>query len=110
MQNTCIAFEAICQRALRPLFTALCPVLASEAAWNSKERALSGFISDLYFCQEPVGRCGRRKGAATQIESLPQAIKMTYSVNATLIQSQLLILNHFFGRVYFMDGVKVMAR
>lgn len=49
MQNACKAFEAICQRALRPLFTAPCLVPASEMAGNPKEHALSGCISDLYF-------------------------------------------------------------
>lgn len=48
MQNACIAFEAICQRVLRPLFTALCSVPASEMAGNSKEHALSSRINDLY--------------------------------------------------------------
>lgn len=30
-------------------------------------------------------------------------------MNTTLIQSQLLILDHFSGRVYFMDGAEVTA-
>lgn len=94
MQNACIAFEAICQIALGPLFTALCPVPASETAGNSKEHALSGCISDLYFGGDQEEGM-EEKGAAAHIESLPQAIKRSYGVNTTLIQSQLLILDHF---------------
>lgn len=67
-------------------------------------------ISVIYIFPRTSRKVWKKKGGATQNDSLPQAIKMTYSVNATLIQSQLLILNHFFGRVYFMDGVKVMVR
>ena len=94
MQNACIAIGAICQRALRPLFTALCPVPASEMVGDSEEHALSGCISDLYyyFLREQEKRCGRK----APIESLPQAIKRSYGMNTTLIQS--------FGRVYFIDG------
>lgn len=104
MQNACAAFKAICQRALRPLFTALCPEPANETAGNFEWHTVSGCISDLYFWGGPRGRCGR-KGDAAHIASPPQTIKKRYGMNTTLIQSQLLILDHFW--VYIMDGVEV---
>lgn len=98
MENACIASEAICQRALKPLFTALCPVPVTEMAGNSKECVLSGCVNDLYFfgtgrrvSKNPVGVLLTSKAQA-------QAIKMSYGMNTTLIQSQLLILDHFFGQ------------
>lgn len=117
MQNACIAIGAICQRALRPLFTALCPLPASEIVGNSIEHAFNGRISDLYFflgnrrkVWKREGVCG---GCCCPVASPPQAIKRSYGMNTTLIQSQLLILDYFLaeriswmGRTWWLWWIK----
>lgn len=78
MQSVCTAFEAICQRALRHLFTALCPEPVSKKARNPKEDVLSGCMSDLYlntYIFLTMRKVWKRRGLLLTTESPTRAIK-----------------------------------
>lgn len=80
---------------------------ASEAAGNSKERALSGCISDLYF----LGI--RRKVWKTRGSCLHHKPTTSYQKELWLEHNShsvsVIDSGSFFGRMYFMVKVEVMA-
>lgn len=110
-QNASTASEAICQRALRSLFTALRPEPAThEMAGKFQKSMHVAAVSMIYVFFGDQEEGVEENGTPVHIESPTQAIKRSYGMNTTLIQSRLLILDHLLAECISSMEEEVMAR